>query len=81
MIYSVFNHRKGLICLHPEEGMQETANKLIHIGKPIEFDEKEFFLKLEELKEESKEEKADIKAWVKELVPTYRYRSETQEQD
>lgn len=67
--------------LMKEEGMQETANKLIHIGKPIEFDEKEFFLKLEELKEESKEEKADIKAWVKELVPTYRYRSETQEQD
>lgn len=56
-----------------EEGMQETANKLIHIGKPIEFDENEFFLKLEELKEESKAEKADIKAWVKELVPTYRY--------
>lgn len=59
--------------LMKEEGMQETANKLIHIGKPIEFDEKEFFVRLEELKEESKEEKADIKAWVKELVPTYRY--------
>ena len=64
--------------LMKEEGMQETANKLIHIGKPIEFDEKEFFVRLEELKEESEliaelEHKADIKAWVKELVPTYRY--------
>ncbi len=62
--------------LMKEEGMQETANKLIHIGKPIEFDEEEFFEKLEELREESKEEKADIKAWVQELVPTYQYHRE-----
>ena len=25
-----------------EEGLQDTANNRIHIGKPIDFDEKEF---------------------------------------
>ena len=61
-----------------EEGLQETANKLIHIGKPIEFDETEFFKELSELKEEAYEE-ADaeqIREWVKRLVPTYRQRPE-----
>ena len=32
--------------LMDEEGMQDTANKLIHIGKPIELDEDEFFIQL-----------------------------------
>ena len=59
--------------LMKEEGMQETANRLIHIGKPIEFDETEFYSRLAELKEESKEEKADVRKWIKELVPTYQY--------
>ena len=59
--------------LMKEEGMQDTANKLIHIGKPIEFDEEKFYEKLNELKIESKEEKADVRLWVKELVPTYKY--------
>ena len=54
-----------------EEGMKETPNKLIHIGKPIEFDEKEFYENLSELKEESRMEKADVQAWIKKLVPTY----------
>lgn len=64
--------------LMAEEGLQETANKLIHIGKPIEFDEKEFFAELSELKEESKEElsNAEIKRWVKKLVPTYQLKEE-----
>ena len=29
--------------LMKEEGLQDTANKLIHIGKPIEFDKEHFF--------------------------------------
>lgn len=57
--------------LMEEEGMQDTANRLIHIGKPIEFDEAEFFEKLEELKEESRNEDVDVRAWIKDLVPTY----------
>ncbi len=65
--------------LMKEEGMQDTANKLIHIGQPIEFDEKKFYEKLEELKAESKEEKADVRQWVKELVPTYQIKNNTKE--
>ncbi|MDO4188422.1 MAG: nucleoside-diphosphate sugar epimerase/dehydratase [Lachnospiraceae bacterium] len=59
--------------LMAEEGLKQTKNKLIHIGKPIEFDEKEFFKELEELSVESKEELTndEIKEWVKKLVPTY----------
>ena len=40
--------------LMAEEGMKETANKLIYIGKPIELDEMRFFAQLKELKEASK---------------------------
>ena len=36
--------------LMAEEGLKKTANKLIHIGKPIEFDEAKFFVQLNELK-------------------------------
>ncbi|MCR5485936.1 MAG: polysaccharide biosynthesis protein [Lachnospiraceae bacterium] len=57
--------------LMKEEGLQETENRMIHIGRPIEFDEEEFYKKLEELKEESKEEKADVREWIRDLVPTY----------
>ena len=59
--------------LMEEEGLQETANKLIHIGKPIEFDETEFFKELEEIKLETREEisNEEIRKWVKKLVPTY----------
>ena len=35
--------------LMKEEGLQETDNKLIHIGKPIEFDKENFFDNLEKL--------------------------------
>ncbi len=59
--------------LMKEEGMQDTANKLIHIGKPIEFDEDDFYEKLHELNVESKKEQADVGKWIKKLVPTYHY--------
>ncbi len=59
--------------LMKEEGMQETPNKLIHIGKPIEFDEDEFYEKLRELDIASRSERLDVHRWVKELVPTYKY--------
>ena len=67
--------------LMKEEGMKETSNRLIHIGKPIEFDEKEFFEKLELLKQQSKDETADVRAWIKELVPTYMTPEERQAAD
>ncbi len=54
-----------------EEGLQETENKLIHIGKPIKMDEEHFLLQLENLKEYVVQEPEDIRKWVKEIVPTY----------
>lgn len=60
--------------LMDEEGLKETANKLIHVGKPIEIDEMKFFLQLKKLKEQSKEETIDIRPLVKEIVPTYHYK-------
>lgn len=55
-----------------EEGMQDTDNKLIHIGRPIEFDKEHFYEKLEELKEMAYEEdSADIRKKIMEVVDTY----------
>ncbi|MCL2051067.1 MAG: polysaccharide biosynthesis protein [Lachnospiraceae bacterium] len=54
-----------------EEGMKETANRLIYIGKPIELDEDKFFTQLKMLKEASKNESNDIRKLIKEIVPTY----------
>ncbi len=60
--------------LMEEEGLKETANKLIHVGKPIEIDEMQFFMQLKKLKEESKNESGDIRPLIQEIVPTYHYR-------
>lgn len=57
--------------LMDEEGLQETENKLIHIGRPIEFDEEQFFKQLNALNQATKSECADIKSMIKEIVPTY----------
>lgn len=57
--------------LMAEEGMKETANKLIHIGKPIEMNEDEFFQQLADLKEACYQDDAHIKEKVAEMVPTY----------
>ena len=60
--------------LMEEEGLQDTPNHMIHIGKPIELDEDSFFEDLKELKEEAYEEKNEIKEFVKKMVPTYNYK-------
>lgn len=57
--------------LMSEEGLQETDNKLIHIGKPIEFDEEEFRKQLAVLDKMSKEDSPQIKEAVRKVVPTY----------
>ncbi len=57
--------------LMEEEGMQDTANKLIHIGKPIQFDEEEFMKRLEQLRDYVVEEPDDIRQIVQQIVPTY----------
>ena len=54
-----------------EEGLQNTKNKLIHIGKPIKMDEGHFMMQLENLKDYVVQEPEDIRKWVQEIVPTY----------
>ena len=58
--------------LMDEEGMQDTDNELIHIGKPIEMDDAWFTQQLKKLDEESRQEEGRIKEIVAEIVPTYR---------
>ena len=57
--------------LMDEEGMQDTENKLIHIGKPIDFDEDAFLQRLDEMYKPITSEQVDVRAFVKEMVPTY----------
>ena len=57
--------------LMKEEGLQDTPNKLIHIGKPIELDEDTLFDRLNHLKDEAYKETNDIRTLIKEIVPTY----------
>lgn len=54
-----------------EEGLKETANKMIFIGKPIEFDEEVFRSQLVELEREAMDENSDIRAAVGKIVTTY----------
>ena len=62
--------------LMKEEGMQDTDNKLIHIGKPIEMDDALFKQQLERLNKASREEVENMKDIVAEIVPTYRRKAE-----
>ena len=55
-----------------EEGLQDTENKLIHIGKPIELDKEKYVDNLELLKEAGYSETGDIRSIIKEVTPTYR---------
>lgn len=57
--------------LMDEEGLQATENSLIHIGKPLEINEEEFFKGLDELGEAMYDDSADIRAIVRKIVPTY----------
>ena len=59
--------------LMDEEGLKETKNKLIHIGRPIEMDDEWFCQKLAQLDEASRSETEHMKQIVSEIVPTYRY--------
>lgn len=56
-----------------EEGLKDTANKMIHIGKPIEYDTETFERQLEELSKAALDEEFDIRELVREIVPTYHY--------
>ena len=62
--------------LMDEEGLKTTENKLIHIGKPIEYDEETFMAELNELVEAAVNEKDNIRELVQKLVPTYTYKKD-----
>lgn len=57
--------------LMAEEGMKDTANRMIHIGQPIQIDEERFLEQLEELKEYVVQEPGDIREHIRKIVPTY----------
>ena len=57
--------------LMDEEGLQDTANHMIHIGKPIELNEEVFFDQLRELREATRKDLPSIKKVVADIVPTY----------
>lgn len=59
--------------LMDEEGMEKTANELIHIGSPIPFDVEIFLGQLNELMEAAYKNKENIRELVKEVVETYQY--------
>ena len=62
--------------LMKEEGLQETANRLIHIGKPIEMDDEKFKEQLSRLEQACKDEVSNMKDIVSEMVPTYKQKIE-----
>ena len=57
--------------LMAEEGLQKTANDLISVGKPIDSNVTDFFGKIETLVDSAKKENGNVKALIRELVPTY----------
>ena len=58
--------------LMAEEGLQNTANERIHIGKPLSFDIDTFLGKVDDLMEAAYKNKDDIREMVKEIVGTYK---------
>ena len=67
--------------LTKEEGLQKTANDLIFIGKPLEFDEVHFLSQLRELEKAAMEESPDIKEKVAGIISTYHFRPEDKKRD
>lgn len=58
--------------LMAEEGLQNTANERIHIGKPLSFDIDAFLGKVDDLMEAAYKNKDDIREMVKDIVGTYK---------
>lgn len=59
--------------LMDQEGLKKTANRMIFIGKPIEFDAEVFEAQLELLIADAKRENKDIRKRIREIVKTYEY--------
>lgn len=57
--------------LMDEEGLTDTENHLIFIGKPIEFDDNEFWKNINEMKTVMYDDTVDVKSMVKSIIGTY----------
>ncbi len=57
--------------LMDEEGLTDTENEKIHIGRPIQFNDEVFFEQLRDLREATRKDLPSIKAVVADIVPTY----------
>ena len=58
--------------LMDEEGLQDTANSMIHIGKPIEMEYDKFTVELDELRVACQLDDVNIKKAVAKVVKTYK---------
>lgn len=67
--------------LMSEEGVSDTPNKKIFIGRPIQMDESKFINQLEHLKYATEDDNYDIRSLLKEIVPTYNYIATTKEEN
>lgn len=59
--------------LMSEEGLEKTNNKLIHIGKPLDFDKEGFINELKILDDKANINADDIVEEVKRIVPTFKH--------
>lgn len=57
--------------LMDEEGLQDTANRLIHVGRPIDMDDEAFCRQLEALERACRHNSPDIRRCAADMVPTY----------
>ena len=64
-----------------DEGLQKTANDLIYIGEPLEFDEVHFLSELKKLEEAAINEDEKVKELVARIVTTYHIRPEDKARD
>ena len=67
--------------LTKDEGLQKTANNLIYVVQPLEFDEVHFLSELKKLEIAASEESRDVKKIVSGIVSTYHIREEDKERD
>ena len=65
--------------LMAEEGLQTTANEMIHVGTPIPIDTDTFFGQLADLMDAAYKNKIDIRKRVAQIVPTYKSREALKE--
>ena len=67
-------------CLKEEEGLARTANQMIFIGQPLNFDTEQFFKDILILKEACYNNVDNIKEIVEQIVPSYHGEDVTDEE-